>query len=527
MGQVIGIDFGTTTTEVSYISKDGQALSLKLEEGRYYIPTVLFFNSENDYIIGKKAEALSHNPDYSCAVIRNFKLDLTDRSARYDIKARDGSEFVIKPQKAAQLFLNKLLQIIQPKLYKIFGETEGIIDKAVVTVPAQFNPAEKEAIKKAISSAAEKSGFNEIKVAAEPTAAAVAFSEIEKIKEGQSILVYDFGGGTFDVSIINKGKDKFEEVETDGDKSLGGSLLTEKIAEVLWDDYCEQCNISYLPFERDEAIRYSEEEYGLEASKYYHNRSEIVSAAERMKIEFTDSDDEISEFADIYDMTGKALNLELKLSYKDFSKIISRDIDKTLKIAADVVERTDGKIDFFVLAGGSSRIRCIKEKITAHPVLNKITLVEEDDEQLLISQGAAVLANSKLKTDEKTRAELGISVRNGAEYNLFMPIIKSGVSFPCTSSIQKFKLDDRGLIKISYYEKDVKKYPKSRSVYDEGIDLVKELEIETPKDSDAELEVQFNIEKDGTPSVKARIVDDSGNVITSKDIVIRKDEEIW
>lgn len=525
MGQVIGIDFGTTTTEVSYI-KEGMVRSLKLEDGDYYIPTVIFFLTEDEYLIGKKADVLSRNQDYSCAVIRNFKLDLTNKSMKYNIIAKDGSEFAVKPQKAAQLFLNKLLQIVQPKLISIFGEKDGIIDRAVITVPAQFNPAEKEAIKNAILKAAKNSGFNDIKVAAEPTAAAVAYSDYEEIKEGQTILVYDFGGGTFDVSIIKKGKDKFEEIETDGDKALGGNLLTEKIAENLWDDYCDQLEISYLPFDKEEADVYSEDEYGLSREKYFCNRAEIISVAEEMKLEFTDDEDSASEIVEMFDMSGNAVNIELSLSYRDFCKIISKSIDKTIEIAANVISRTNQKIDYFVLAGGSSRIKIIKDKIRQNPVLSQLKWVEDDDSQTLISRGAAILAKSKLCTDEKTRFELGISVREGSDYNVFMPIIKSGESLPCIGK-RKFPIDNRESIKISYYEKDVKKFPDARRVYDDGIDLVSELEIETPKNCSAELEVSFSIEKDGTPLINAKIVDESNNVISSKELVIKRDGELW
>lgn len=524
MGQVIGIDFGTTTTEVSYL-KEGKVRSLKLEDD-YFIPTVIFFMSEDEYIIGKKADVLSRNQDYSCAVIRNFKLDLTNKTIKYNIKAKDGSEFVIKPQKAAQLFLNKLLQIVQPRLISIFGEENGIIDKAVITVPAQFNPLEKEAIKNAISKAAKNSGFNDIKVAAEPTAAAVAYSDYEDFKEGQTILVYDFGGGTFDVSVIRKGKDKFEEIETDGDKTLGGNLLTEKIASILWSDYCDQLGISYLPFDKEDADVYSEDEYGLSRGKYYRNRAEIISVAEAMKIEFEDEEDTVFQTASLYDMQGNEINIELSLSYDTFCKIISKDIDKTLNITKKVFSRTDLKIDYLVLAGGSSRLRIIKQRIAQDSVLGSLNWVEDDDSQMLISRGAAILANSKLSTEEKTRLDLGISVREGAEYNMFMPIIKSGESLPCSGKMT-FNIDNRDSIKICYYERDVKKFPDARSVYDEGIDFVSELEIKTPPACNDELEVIFNIGKDGTPTISAKIIDDSENVIVRKELVIKRDGELW
>lgn len=525
MGQVIGIDFGTTTTEVSYI-KDNGVRSLKLEDGQYYIPTVLFFKSEDDYIIGHEAEKYSRNQDYSEAVVRNFKLDLTSKNIKYNVVAKDGTEFSVKPQKAAQLFLNRLLQIIQPKLIKIFGDKEGIIDKAVITVPALFNPVEKEAIKSSLLKAARNAGFNEIKVAAEPTAAAVAYSDNENIQEEQSILVYDFGGGTFDVSVIRKSRDKFEEIETDGDKALGGNLLTEKIAEYLWYDFCDNYNMDELPFEKEDAMLYSEEEYGLAKSKYNWNRSEFITIAEEIKLQFSGEEQFVEETASVYNMQGNLINVTLSMTYDVFKKIIKKVINKTISITADVVQRTDHKIDYFVLAGGSSAIKMIYDLISEHPVLKCLNLCDDDDSQTLISRGAAILANAKLSTDEKTRFELGISAREGAEFNAFIPIIGAGVSFPCTGK-KRFSIDKKGFVKICYFEKDVKKYPNARRAGDNGIELVSEFQIEVPDSQNAELEVTFNIEKDGTPSISAVIVDSSNKMIASKEIVIKRDGELW
>ena len=90
-----------------------------------------------------------------------------------------------------------------------------------------------------------------------------------------------------------------------------------------------------------------------------------------------------------------------------------------------------------------------------------------------------------------------------------------------------FNIDNRDSIKICYYERDVKKFPDARSVYDEGIDFVSELEIKTPPACNDELEVIFNIGKDGTPTISAKIIDDSENVIVSKELVIKRDGELW
>ncbi len=528
MGKEIGIDFGTTTTEVSYIDKNGYARAMKLEKG-YLIPTVLYFLSEDEYIIGSRAAVKGRvRPE---AMVRNFKLFLTDPTKKYKVAAENGDRFTVKPVKAAQLFLNKLIQIIQPKLLTEFGEKEGTIDRAVITVPAQFDPEEKSAIKEAIVKAASQAGFSDIKIAAEPTAAAVAYQD-ENCEDGESILVYDFGGGTFDVSLICKLGDIYTEIATDGDKRLGGNRLTEKIAERLWEICLDETDRDY-PFDEDEADHYSEEEYELSRNLFIENRNEVFQAAEDMKLEFLE-EDEAEQTIRFYvdnDRDPRLIPVEMDLNL--FYEIIEPDIQKTVDLTGRVLKEAlsrgaVARIDQVVLAGGSSQIRLIREKLAENDVLKGLVGVAGES-STLISRGAAKLASVELKVEEKTRFEIGTRLIRGARLDLFEPVIRAGEKLPCFGT-QVFYLarQDQNEVTIEYYEKDVKNYPDAKKIDDEGINLVSELTIGgIPSKPGLSLEVTFCISVDGTPEVTAKINDQAGQTVKAEHLTVTKGGNLY
>lgn len=529
MGKNIGIDFGTTTTEVSYIDKKGYARSIKLAGGEYVIASVLYFIAEDEYIIGNIADKKSKvHPE---AGVRNFKLFFTDPTKKYSIVAENGDEFTIKPVKAAQLYLNKLIQEVQPKLIKEFGVDEGIIDKAVITVPAQFDPEEKAAVKRAMEKAAGNAGFSDIKLAAEPTAAAVAYQE-ENGEDGETILVYDFGGGTFDVSVIKKDGEIYTEIATDGDKHLGGNILTEKIAEILWERCLDEVDRDY-PFEQDEADTYTEEDYGLKIDRFIQNRSEIFSTAEDMKKEFLEEDEVELEVNFYYDNESEPKLISLKLNEKEFSKIIKKDIDRTVSLTERVLKETMERgditnVDEVVLAGGSSQIRLVQELLSENETLSEL-VGSAGESSTLISRGAAQLASVELKVEERTRFEIGTRIIDGKHLDIYEPVISVGEKLPC-SGTHKYYLSRNGQneVTIEYYEKDIKNYPNASRIDDDGINMVNELTISgIPDIKDVVVNVTFSIEIDGTPTISAEILDAFGNTVKAEQLTITKGGNLY
>ncbi len=524
MGKAIGIDFGTTTTEVSYIDEDGFSRSLKLEKGKEVIPTVLYFLSEDKWIIGDKAKTSSRSNPSAC--VKNFKLFFTDPLKKYNVIAENKDEFIIKPIQAAQYYLNSLIEIVQPKLMNRFG-VDGMIDKAIITAPAMFDEFKRSEIKEAMQKAGSKAGFSDVIMATEPTAAAVAYQD-ENCEDGDTILVYDFGGGTFDVSIIKKNGEVYTEIETGGDPCLGGNLLTEKIAEVLWDKCIEKVDRDY-PFDEDEADNYSEDDYELARERFYLNRNAVFNEAEALKIEFSDDDIDEDRIIPFYsDNDNDSELISITISIEEFNEIIKPVVEKTIEITKNVVNRvmTDGRVDRIdqvVLAGGSSQLNLVSELLQQESELRDLNL-EQGETSTLISRGAALLANKELEVEEKTRVEIGTRVVEGVSFGKFTPIIGVGEKLPCKAE-HPFYLSRVGQeeVDIEYYEKDINNYPDADSIDDEGINLIGVLKITgIPKQKGLRLNVEFTIEKDGTPKIEAEILDDSGKIVKADQLSIDK-----
>ena len=281
MGQAIGIDFGTTNTVVSYMNKAGNFKQLEYN-GNPLIPSVIYFKSKSDYVIGTRAKNFRITAPKSC--VENFKSHLGDKKFFYDVTAANGETFKITASKATNFFLNKVVEGVRDKLYKDFPTAdEGQIDRAVITVPAKFNPKEIEIIKTAAGNALNIDKKN-VRLVYEPTAAAFAAQK----DEGSSVnkvLIYDLGGGTFDVSLIRRDneKNKFVPVTTaDGDKHLGGNLLTGLIAKKImqWtNEELEESDAEFTLSEND----YDEEEFPVTKDQYIQNIAKVKIAAEEIK----------------------------------------------------------------------------------------------------------------------------------------------------------------------------------------------------------------------------------------------------
>ncbi len=214
MNPLIGIDFGTCNTVISYKNKRGLIRSLRYKS-HDVIPSAILFKSRAEYVIGY--EALKLGEAYPKALVRHFKTKLRDNSYKYDeLVAVDGTRLRLKPRAVAEKFLSAALEGISGRLMKEFDSTDI---HAVVTVPAKFNTTEKENTRRAAYNA----NISQVRLAPEPTAAAIA-CQADMASQGtamNSVLVYDLGGGTFDVSVIQKQKGVYRELATGGDKYLG------------------------------------------------------------------------------------------------------------------------------------------------------------------------------------------------------------------------------------------------------------------------------------------------------------------
>lgn len=508
MGKEIGIDLGTTNTIVSYVNRKGRLRPLRYE-GREVIPSVVYFLSANEFIIGENARRkLLYNPQ---AGVANFKSHMGD-SDRFEITAENGDVFLYRARKVAANFLNKIIEGIETQLIKEFGPVEGCIGNVVITVPAKFNDAEKAATKWA----AREAGFEEVKLATEPTAAAVAHKQ-ESGQEGKTILVYDFGGGTFDVSVIQENGQRFVEIATGGDKTLGGNRLTGILAEYFFQLIEDEYGVE-LPYDEDE---FDEDYCEISKTEYLLNRSAIFEEADQTK-QYLSDDEEYEASINLILPGNENVIWEYGITREKFNGFIMTHIQKTMDITRSVIRESMEKgadaIDTIVLAGGSSQLPLVQELMKAG--FSSSNPVYADDVSTLIARGAALLANEELDdvTQSITNIQYGVATSEGTSYRIFQTIIPENQKLPYTGEHYFYlNKDGQNRIEIPYFERDIKNYPAARRTDEEGITEIDTIVIsnlpENLQKDEVKILVKFTMPRDGTLEIQIDVMDQNGEPI--------------
>ena len=346
-GKVIGIDLGTTNSVVS-VMENGQPKVIVNAEGMTTTPSIVGF-TDGDRLVGilAKRQAVT-NPENTVFSIKRLigrKADSKEtanakKHLPYKIVSADNGDAWVEikgkkyaPQEISAMILQKLKQTAEDYL----GET---VTDAVITVPAYFNDAQRQATK----DAGKIAGLNVQRIINEPTAAALAYG-LEK-KGEEKIVVYDLGGGTFDVSILELGDGVFEVKATNGDTFLGGDDFDERIVKWL----CEE-------FMKDNGIDLANDKMALQRLK---------EAAEKAKHELSGTTEtEINLPYITADQTGPK-HLVKKLSRSKFEALVSDLVEKTLepcKKALSDAGLTTSEINEVILVGGMTRMPLVQQKV--------------------------------------------------------------------------------------------------------------------------------------------------------------------
>lgn len=513
MGIEIGIDLGTTNSVVSFVNRKGKLESVKFGN-KHIVPSIVFFKTKNDYFIGAKAKnAGLIEPK---AVVENFKTRMGDYENKYTIVASESQEkFELSAKQIAKIFLNQLIEKSQKKIQKKLKVTESI-EKAVITIPAKFNPTEKEATKWA----AEQNNI-EVKVAFEPTAAAIAYQK--EFNAGEKILVYDFGGGTFDVSLLSAKNGTFREINSNGDKHLGGNLINEQIITNLKErieDYIE------LP---DTIEDYDEEDFDYDEETLKKNFSIIYQTANKIKEELS-SNDSYEDNMMVFDKAGVQQNLDLEFTRKSFNNLIKNQIQRTIDITREVIESSEydkDDISEIVLAGGSSQIPLVREKLEEY--FGK-GVKSDADPSTLISIGAAILADGELSggisTEYKIQNEIGIKANEGSNYAIFDKLISVGQTLPFSITKEYSPVEDyQKTLNIDIFERDINNYPDAKKTMQDGIEHFETFTINNlpkRKQQDLKILVTFKMAIDGTLNIGVELKESSGSLIKSENLKIDK-----
>jgi molecular chaperone DnaK len=370
--KVIGIDLGTTNSVVA-IMEGGEPKVIVNEEGSRVTPSVVAFTKDGEVLVGQtaKRQAIT-NPENTVFSIKRFvgrrytevsgeikmvpyKV-VSDNEGNVRVEAR-GKQYT--PQEISAFILQKLKKSAEAYL----GQT---IDDAVITVPAYFNDSQRQATK----DAGRIAGLNVLRIINEPTASALAYG-LDK-KKDETIAVYDFGGGTFDISILEVGDNVVEVKSTNGDTHLGGDDIDQRVIDWI-----------VAEFKKDQGIDLSKDKMALQRLK---------EAGERAKIELsTTVETEINLPFITADSSGpKHLNLRLRRA--ELEKLADDIFERTMepcKRALDDAKLATNKIDEVVLVGGSTRIPKVQEMVKSFFGKEPHRGVNPDE---VVALGAAVQA---------------------------------------------------------------------------------------------------------------------------------------
>jgi molecular chaperone DnaK len=414
VGKTIGIDLGTTNSCVAVL-EGGEPTVLENSEGGRTTPSVVAFSESGDRLVGTVAKRQAvMNPENTIFSIKRFmgrkeaEVKEEETIVPYKVEAGPNGDVRVdvrgkqySPPEISAMILQKLKADAEAKL----GET---VDSAVITVPAYFNDDQRQATK----DAGKIAGLEVKRIINEPTAASLAYG-LDKETADHTILVFDLGGGTFDVSVLDIGDGVFEVKATAGDNHLGGDNWDKAIVEWL-----------VAEFKRDQGVDLAADKNSLQR---------LYEAAEKAKIELSSAQETQINLPFITAVEGQPKHLDMKLSRSKLNELTAELLERVVGPVKRALGDAGAEVDHVVLVGGMTRMPAVRERVKELTGKDPHQGVNPDE---VVAVGAAIQAGV-LAGDVKdvllldvTPLTLGIETKGGVmtkliERNTTIPTKKS------------------------------------------------------------------------------------------------------